>query len=114
MSYAESNIRRLDITSLNSVRTARERICTYSPSLAPQVAELKTFLRQKLYRHSQLTALTDRARLIITSLFNRLCDNSDLLPPRYREMLLTGRLEVVVADYIAGMTDRYAERAAEG
>lgn len=114
VSYAESNIRRLDITSLNSVRTARERVCTYSPSLAPQIAELKAFLRQKLYRHSQLTAMTERARLIITTLFNRLCGNSNLLPPRYREMLLTGRLEVVVADYIAGMTDRYAERAAEG
>jgi dGTPase len=113
VTHLESNIRSLDITSLDAVRAAQERICTYSPSLTPQVTELKAFLRQKLYRHSQLTALTDRARLIITTLFNRLCDNTDLLPPRYREMLLTGRPEIVVADYIAGMTDRYAENAAE-
>ncbi|MBI5265908.1 MAG: deoxyguanosinetriphosphate triphosphohydrolase [candidate division Zixibacteria bacterium] len=110
VAFSEANLRRWDISCLDDVRKTKERICAYSPSMTPKITELKGFLRQNMYRHPQLTALTERAKLIITGLYNRIGANHELLPPRYREMLLTERPEIVVADYIAGMTDRYAER----
>ena len=98
------------IASLDDVRRAPERLCRYSESVAEGVTELRWFLREHLYRHPKLLDHTARAREIIEVLFSRLCDDSGLLPPRYQEMLLTEPTEVVAADYIAGMTDRFAER----
>lgn len=100
------------ITDLASIRHFPDRLCGYSLEYVERVGELKQFLRQRLYRHPKLSSLTDRARVTITTLFERLKADPSKLPPRYQEMLLTEHQAVVVADYIAGMTDRYAERAA--
>jgi dGTPase len=56
-----------------------------------------------------LQALVGRAKKTIETIFFRLLGRPELMPLRYQEMLLTERRERVVADYIAGMTDRYAE-----
>ncbi len=111
--HTESQIQRLGIRTLEDVRACTEHVCYYSADVESKVAELKQFLRVRLYRHPKLGELSERAKKTITILFNRL--NSDLsgLPLRYREMLNTERPEIVVADFIAGMTDRYAERAAD-
>ena len=113
LSHTESQIQRLAIRTVDDVRACPEHVCYYSADVELRVAELKQFLRVRLYRHPKLGELSDRAKKTITILFNRL--NSDLsgLPLRYREMLNTERQEFVVADFIAGMTDRYAERSAD-
>ena len=111
--HTEGQLHKLGITDLQSVRTADQRICAYSPIMAPRVAELKQFLRLRLYRHPKLMSLTERAREIITVMFKRLGHDPTQLPRRYQEMLLTEDRDIVVADYIAGMTDRYAERLYE-
>jgi dGTPase len=113
LAHTSAQIERLRITDLVSVRTCHERICGYSPLYAERMAELKQFLRLQLYRHPKLDSLTTRAREIITTLFERLNRDTSKLPSRYREMLLTEHQSIVVADYIAGMTDRYAEKAAQ-
>ncbi len=112
LSHTESQLQRLGIRSLQDVRACAEHLCYYSADMESKVTGLKQFLRVRLYRHPKLGELSERAKRTITILFNRL--NSDLsgLPVRYREMLDTERAEIVVADFIAGMTDRYAERAA--
>jgi dGTPase len=111
--HTEGQLHNLGITDLQSVRTSAQKICAYSPVMAPRVAELKQFLRLRLYRHPKLMSLTERAREIISVLFERLCHNPTQLPRRYQERQLTEHSEIVVADYIAGMTDRFAERLYE-
>ncbi len=106
----ERRIKTLEITDVGSVRQAPERVCGYSEGIAGRVAELKSLLFVRLYRHPRLKVHTDRARLIITALFERLESNTELLPLRFREMLQTEKRPIVVADYIAGMTDRFAEK----
>ncbi len=113
LAQTSAQIDRLRITDLDSVRTCESRICGYSPVYTERVGELKKFLRSSLYRHPKLASLTDWACQIITTLFARLNRDTSKLPPRYQEMLLTEHQAIVVADYIAGMTDRYAERAAK-
>lgn len=113
LSHTSAQIERLRITDLASVRNCGERICGYSLLYAERMAELKEFLRLRLYRHPKLDSLTQKAREIIMTLFERLTRDISQLPTRYREMLLTEHQSVVVADYIAGMTDRYAERLGE-
>ena len=70
--------------------------------------ELKTFLRTELYRHYQVVRMTNKARRVIRDLFAAFLSEPRLLPPQYQA---SGELEGmprVIADYIAGMTDRYA------
>jgi len=110
LAETERRIEKLGITNVDSVRRASERVCGYSATIAERVAELKSLLYVRLYRHPRLQEHSERARLILTFLFERLTADTDLLPLRFREMLQTEDRPIVVADYIAGMTDRFAER----
>ncbi len=103
--------RRLDthkIKSLDDVRRCSNKLCGYSTEMAPAVSEIKDFLRTNLYSTEHLVTLTEWAGEIIRLLFAAFCDDRTLMPSRYRAMLEEERVEIVAADYIAGMTDRYA------
>ncbi len=98
------------ITDLDSLRRCVDPLCGYSASTGRQVAELKQFLRERLYHHPDLLARAEQAHEVVATLYRRLLEKPSLMPPRFQEMLLTEDTEIVVADYIAGMTDRYAEQ----
>ena len=103
-------IENLGIADLESLRSVSEKVCGYSDNVYLQVTELKEFLQNRLYKHSYLTEKTDSAKKVVAALFRRFMDKPSLMPKRFQEMLLTERRETVVADYIAGMTDRYAAK----
>jgi dGTPase len=98
-----------EITDVDSVRDCKRALVDYSPELQNSVSGLKDFLRTRLYHHPRLEERARHASRIITGLFERFSSDLSLMPPRFQEMLLTEDSEVVIADYIAGMTDRYAE-----
>ena len=68
---------------------------------------LKQFLFHNLYRHPQVMATTDWARSVVVELFHNYLDRPQEMPPEHRERANRHR---AVADYIAGMTDRFATR----
>ena len=108
---AEETQRRLEISGisdLDSVRNAPTKICSYSDSMAAVVGELKDFLNSRLYKHTNLVGMSEWARKIMESIFAKLKADPTLMPARFQEMLLTEEKEIVIADYIAGMTDRFA------
>jgi len=86
------------------------RLIRRSPTMEPLHLELKTFLRDRLYRHSQVVQTTDRAKHIVATLFACYVDRPSEMPPSYSDK--PRRLRAV-ADYIAGMTDRFAMREFE-
>ncbi|MFQ5498134.1 MAG: deoxyguanosinetriphosphate triphosphohydrolase [Candidatus Zixiibacteriota bacterium] len=102
------NLLNLGIDNLEDVRECSDRIVGYSISIASAVAELKRFLHNELYRHPHLESMSDWARKVLEVLFARFMAEPSLLPARYVEMLKSERPEIVIADYIAGMTDRFA------
>ncbi|PKO82864.1 MAG: deoxyguanosinetriphosphate triphosphohydrolase [Betaproteobacteria bacterium HGW-Betaproteobacteria-11] len=69
---------------------------------------LKGFLREQLYRHYQVVRMTSKARRIISDLFAAFMTEPRLLPPQYLAMAASAGKARAAADYIAGMTDRYA------
>ena len=73
------------------------------------VNQLKEFLTRHLYRHSHLKASSQRATEIIEAIYSRLYSVPSLMPKRFQMMLVDQPTSIVIADYIAGMTDRYAE-----
>jgi dGTPase len=70
---------------------------------------LKQFLRENLYRHYQVMRMTNKARRIVRDLFGAFMDEIRLLPTDHRARAETARARTI-ADYVAGMTDRYAIR----
>src|SRR5690606_24642074 len=92
--------------SINYVRNAPVLIA-FSPAMQEENRLLKGFLREGLYRHFQVLRMTNKARRIIRDLFNAFLDDPRLLPPQYQAYASEDKARAV-ADYIAGMTDRYA------
>lgn len=101
-----ANIAAAGVHSLADVRAA-ERLVAYSDALLPRLRELKVFLRDELYRHYQVLRMTNKARRIISDLFAAFMDDPHILPPQYQAKARDDKPRAI-ADYIAGMTDRYA------
>ena len=102
-----------DVTDLASLRKAQHAVCGYSVAMEPQVAELKQALRTHLYRHPRLLLMADQAHRVIRRIFTKLTSDPQQMPLRFQTMLRDQPVQIVAADYIAGMTDRFAERSAE-
>lgn len=80
----------------------------FSERMTEENRELKGFLRTRLYRHYKVVRMTSKARKIIRDLFSAFGDDLRLLPEQYQLNALKEGAYRVIADYIAGMTDRYA------
>ena len=94
--------------SIDDVR-AGPVLVAYSEAMRAEQLTLKQFLRDNLYRHYQVLRMTAKARRIIAELFGAFMDDPRLLPPQYQLMARDDKPRAI-ADYIAGMTDRYAMR----
>jgi dGTPase len=103
-----ANIESSGVQSLAEVRVASP-LAAFSPALLDEHRELKRFLHRHLYRHYKVARMSAKAGRIISDLYTAFASDARLLPPEYqaRESLEGAR---AVADYIAGMTDRYAMR----
>ena len=82
-------------------------LVAFSDELRAAQREMKLFLRTQLYQHYQVLRMTSKAQRIITDLFGAFIGDPRLLPPQY-QLPADGDQPRSVADYIAGMTDRYA------
>jgi len=105
---SESNIDTHSPATLEDVRSAPALI-TYSDKMNDQQRTLKNFLRINLYRHYRVLRMSTKAQRIISDLFGIFMADSRLLPPQFQSQAEHDRARAV-ADYIAGMTDRYAIR----
>lgn len=98
------------VGDLASVHACEHKLVGYSNRLSESVGDVKKFLFDRLYRHRHLQAMSKRSKTILVSIWQKLMADPSAMPDRFREMLMTERDEIVIADYIAGMTDRYAEK----
>jgi dGTPase len=114
----DSSDARLGAAGLKSIAEVRAHpgsLIGFSDGTRELNHALKTFLREHVYKHYKVRRMTSKARRVIRELFDVFFSDPTLMPDEHRE---TGsRLETVqgpagraraVADYIAGMTDRYA------
>jgi dGTPase len=99
----------LQLGSADEARGA-PRIVRFSEDMRHASGDLKRFLFRALYRHPQVMDTTGRARRVVRELFAAYSAEREELPPDYR----TGDAQPrAIADYIAGMTDRFAIREHE-
>jgi len=97
--------------SADDVRDADRALVSFSPEVARDNAAIRSFLYARLYRHWRVKRMTRKARIVTAAIFEVLSEDVSLLPDgwgaRARGSDEVGRRRIV-ADYIAGMTDRSA------
>jgi dGTPase len=98
-----------------SVRDRSTPLLDFSDAVRAEHLELKRYLREHLYRHYRVLRMTNKARKVVRELFDIMLEDVDLMPTEHQSA--ARRLEAqdgrpgrarAVADYIAGMTDRFA------
>lgn len=101
--------------SIDEVRALRKPLIGLSDESQAEHQELMTFLRGQVYRHYKVLRMTSKARQVIKALFDAFMEDVNLMPPEHRDLARTaeeamgvGGRARAVADYVAGMTDRYA------
>lgn len=101
-----ANLAKHQPASVDDVRQAPPLVA-FSSSMRQQATELKSFLLENLYRHYRVMRMTTKARTIVRELFVAFMDEPRLLDHDYRRDDGVAQARAI-ADYIAGMTDRYA------
>jgi dGTPase len=98
------------IDSLDGVRRVKPRLVEFSPMMAERHATLKAFLYDRLYHHHRVTRMTQKADRIMSALFEVYMQEPRQLPPHVTQRTVEEgeAMPRVIADYIAGMTDRFA------
>src|SRR5262249_61547111 len=118
-----------NIRSVADVRNADEWLVGFTPEVAAMKAALERFLHERVYAHPQVRRMTANGKRVLQALFAEYVRNPTLLPEKHLrrwtganaligppppEWVTAARtshdcLERVVADYLAGMTDRFAQ-----
>lgn len=106
-----ANIDAYAIHSVDDIRGLGKPIVHFSPQMQLVNKEIKAFLMRRMYRQFKVNRMTSKARRVVAELFTFFMKEPECLPPRWQE-LVKGQSEQfkaeTVADFIAGMTDRFA------
>ncbi|MDX1709908.1 MAG: deoxyguanosinetriphosphate triphosphohydrolase [Rhodovibrionaceae bacterium] len=108
---------RLDALRPNNapgIRAAERPVVAFSDEMRQNDRALRAFLFRRMYRHYKVNRMTSKARRVVRELFAHYVAEPNTLPPEWEEAVAAAASEEqaarTVADYIAGMTDRYAIR----
>ena len=105
----ERRILELGITSADDVRALGRPLAAFTPEVAHELATLKSFLMGKLYTHHRVVRMMRKAQHVMRDLFEAYLDEPRQLPTHILHRCDGGEtIARVIADYIAGMTDRFA------
>jgi len=112
VTQSRANLRAAQPANIDAVRAREKPLIAFSPALRKEATGLKRFLYRALYRHPRVYRNTKKAHAVIAGLFPMFLAKPRLMPAEHyaaarRAADITDRARVV-ADYIAGMTDRYA------
>jgi len=113
ISNSNENIINKEIINSDDVRNCDSLVIGFSDEIKMLNMELKKFLYSNLYKHPDVIKMTDQANLVIENLFSAYMNDMKLIPNDYIQYNLlkinSGFKERVICDYIAGMTDRFAQ-----
>ncbi len=108
-----TNLKKLNPQTVRDIRMATFPVVAFSFEMTKNLVELRKFLWARMYRHTHVERACSRARHIVRNLFRFYMDEPECLPTQFINAIKTRQGDEVhkarmVADYIAGMTDRYA------
>src|SRR5215510_3204476 len=106
-----ARLRALAPRSADYVRHAKHPVGAFSPAMAEYDRAIKGFLHPRMYRHSRITRIMGDAERLLCALFARYLEQPDDMPAEWAQIVDRGDATARsrhIADFIAGMTDRYA------
>ena len=112
---SKKNIVESGVQSIEAVRGLHQPLISLSNGVLEEHQELKRFLRARLYNHPKVREVMDEAGSTLKDLFDAYMDDPSRLPPEHQSLVARAEIDGgksararVVADYVAGMTDRFA------
>jgi dGTPase len=106
---AERRLAAGDLNSVSDVRAA-PTVVGVNPELAELKRQLEQFLYDRVYRHPEILRLRAKAQAMLGEMFSGYVARPELLPMSFQRRIEQAGLARSVADYLAGMTDRYAQQ----
>lgn len=120
LAQTRENLKRLNPQSDDDIRYAGMQIVAFSESMRKDVDQLRAFLFDRMYNHFTINRIKVKVNKIVNDLFSTFIEQPDVLPDNWQKRVIESGGDTdehkrarVVADYIAGMTDRYAIREHE-
>ena len=108
-----NRLKELNLDSIDAVRKHSSPIVGFSDVMLEQHIELKSFLMKNLYRHEKVLEMTSQAKAVIELLFQQYMEQPKKMSEEFYQKALMCKYKNkarIVADYISGMTDRFAIR----
>jgi dGTPase len=112
VTQTRENLKALNPATADHIRRAKKPVVSFSPRIAEANNNIKEFLRARMYQHWRVTRMTQKARRLTEELFALLHSDPGTLPDGWRAQAGVGQpaqAAAVVCDYVAGMTDRFAQ-----
>jgi dGTPase len=113
LEHTTRRLRARHVRSVEDVRACPGPLVAPGEEVRALKAELEEFLRRRVYQHSRVQRMALKGRRVVQQLFDEFCCAPQLLPERYSRRIppepVGGGPERTVCDYVAGMTDRYAQ-----
>ncbi|MBU0858610.1 MAG: dNTP triphosphohydrolase, partial [Alphaproteobacteria bacterium] len=120
MAETQKRLAALNPQSADDIRRANHAMVAFSPEMSARVEALREFLWERMYRHFTVRRMRLKVSRVVKDLYEAFMDQYQLLPDNWQKRLTEagGPMDRIthariVADYIAGMTDRYAIREHE-
>jgi len=104
---SKKNLSQTNVKTVGDVYAAGEKLIVLSAGSDAELVELEKFLMQSFYMHQSLIETASKVRAWLGRLFERLCQKPELMPGYFQRFIPEQGLQRTVADYIAGMTDRF-------
>ncbi len=98
-----------NIRSENDVRHAADNVVCLSDDIQRMKDDLQSYLYAHVYRHYRVARMANKARRFVQELFTAYVEDPAQLPPDYQTWVKETGPHQAICDYVAGMTDRYAQ-----
>ncbi len=111
LTQTRHNLKKYQIETESDVRNLNHQLVEFTPDVVKEIEVIKSFLYKKVYKHHRVVSVTIQSQKVVKNLFKLYSENINLLPFSWRNMIKDGvnsSKTSIIADYIAGMTDRYA------
>ena len=115
LNTSQKMVDRINPSSIDEVRVLKKPLIGFSEPFVEGQLAVKCFLSEALYRHPRVQRMTEKATEVVTALFDAFIEKYDRMPDEHAQLAHQNYKETgipggarIVADYIAGMTDRFA------
>ena len=109
LSVAESEIAAAKVASVDDVRKAPGRLMHFGEELEPKIEQVEDFLMERVYRNHRVMRMTTKGQRFLKRLLETYETDLRQLPPTYQGYAAEFGVKRAVCDYVAGMTDRFAQ-----